>query len=160
MKEYTVTGRSISLHSGLVKLTDAQADVRLHRLKKTDKKGVYEIIQPIELKTGEVFSTDTPLGKVVLQHVESKEDEQAIGVALRKLADTLKMSIPALGKLLKEKYQTNVPNNGNTEIPLDLAEKVVAETAAPEKEKTDVTDSDADNGTLPPAGAELAPPLQ
>jgi hypothetical protein len=71
VKKFTVTGKSILLHSGMVELDAKQFDIRQHRLSKTDTPDVYEITNPpIELKKGVTFGYDGDLGKVILKEVE------------------------------------------------------------------------------------------
>lgn len=75
MKTYIVTATSVSLHAGLVQLTPEQASVRSHNLKPVQgQKGVYEIINPIELKRGEKIGLDGDQPKALLELVSTPEE--------------------------------------------------------------------------------------
>lgn len=63
MKEYQVTTTQVTLTAGLVKLTAEQSRPRAHALKATADAGVFEILQPVSFKSGELFSWDGQMGK-------------------------------------------------------------------------------------------------
>jgi len=70
MKEYQVIGRQATLHNGKVVLTEAQASSRAHHLKRLDsKKDIYEITGSVSFKTGEIFSYDGEVNKVLLEEI-------------------------------------------------------------------------------------------
>ena len=78
MKKYKVTA-IITLFCGLIQLTDAQASVRQGSLKETDKKGVYEIKEPIQFKAGEEITVEEgTLGRDQAECLEesSKDDKK------------------------------------------------------------------------------------
>lgn len=74
MKEYQVTAKQVTLTAGLLKLTAEQAKPRAHALKATDKVGVFEILQPVSFKAGEVFSWDGQLGKALADDLTPSEE--------------------------------------------------------------------------------------
>ena len=57
MIKYLVTGGSACFVQGMLELTEAQAKTRLANLKKAGE-GFYEIINPVQFKTGEVVGFD------------------------------------------------------------------------------------------------------
>jgi len=71
MKEY-ITTAIIELFTGLVGLNKKQADRRPGQVKEIKgKKGVYEVITPIQLKAGEVITLDPD--KVTLAKLDLTE---------------------------------------------------------------------------------------
>ena len=80
MKKYTTTG-VITLQDGVVSLSENQALIRKVSLEKV-KKGVYQIIAPIQLKAGEEIGFEkTPkafMGSLISQaDAKAKADEEA-----------------------------------------------------------------------------------
>ena len=71
MKKYKVTGRAAKFSSGRVKLSVDQAASRIHNLKSLGD-GVFEIVNPIEFKNGEVFGHDGEVPKVMASVVKEK----------------------------------------------------------------------------------------
>ena len=61
MKTYTIH-RAVTLISGLLKLTPGQVKSRTHNLKAKDK-GLFEIVNPVCFKAGEVIGYDGLLSK-------------------------------------------------------------------------------------------------
>jgi len=71
MKTYEMIGL-VTLHSGIVKLTDKQAKGRAHKLEPVDgKKGLYRLIGPNQFKAGQVIGYDGEIPKV---HAHLAED--------------------------------------------------------------------------------------
>lgn len=64
MKQFEVIDRAARLSAGRVKLTAAQAKPRAHALKALGG-GVFEIVQPVEFKRGEVIEYDQDPGKAM-----------------------------------------------------------------------------------------------
>lgn len=63
MQRYEVTAPlGVSVHSGVLKLSEAQAKRRADALKEV-KKGEYQVIKPVSFKLGEVFTSDQPIEK-------------------------------------------------------------------------------------------------
>lgn len=62
MNKYTITARSARLTSGQLRLTAEQAKTRLTKLKPLGV-GVFEIVQPVEFKYGEVIGYEGDLPK-------------------------------------------------------------------------------------------------
>ena len=60
----------MAIHCGMLALSGEQAKCRAHALKEI-KKGVYEVLSPVEFKQGEVFGHDGDLPKVLANLVES-----------------------------------------------------------------------------------------
>lgn len=58
MKQYTTTG-VVDVYAGLVGLSDGQARDRAHNLKPV-KKGVFEVVVPIQFKAGETIGLAKP----------------------------------------------------------------------------------------------------
>lgn len=77
MKFYKVVGRSIRLVQGVVQLTREQSHGRLHNLVDLGSDS-YEITQPIQLKTGEVFGCKDDLSKLVGKLLESVDQGEKI----------------------------------------------------------------------------------
>lgn len=73
-EKYTVTAASARLHQGVLELTKEQAASRLHNLKPKGK-GLYEIVNPVEFKRGEVIGYDGDLPKALgdLMETEAKQ---------------------------------------------------------------------------------------
>lgn len=73
------TLKPVSLHSGEVGLTKEQYDRRkpTGALRETDKKGVYEIVKPICLKTGELFFYSGDEGKKLTHSLELVEKKKS-----------------------------------------------------------------------------------
>jgi hypothetical protein len=58
----------VTLHSGVIGLSDNQYNVRKAKLKKK-RKGVFDIISSVQFKAGEVFQSDVK-DKIVLNKLE------------------------------------------------------------------------------------------
>lgn len=71
MQTYKVTGHKVILGVGItLKLSEAQANTRTHCLKQK-KKGIYTILEPVELKQNEVFTiVSGNVSKAVLANLE------------------------------------------------------------------------------------------
>ena len=69
MIKYTVVNQSVKLTSGIIRLSDDQAKVRLHNLNFRDD-NCYEIVNPIYFKNGEVFEYGGDLDKSEVNFVE------------------------------------------------------------------------------------------
>lgn len=62
MKIFTVTGREVQLTSGILELNEDQFRRRSHKLKRLDN-GMFEIVEPVTFKQGEVIGYDGQLSK-------------------------------------------------------------------------------------------------
>ena len=109
MKKY-ITEETIGLASGRIGLTDAQAKPRAAKLKNV-KKGVYEILEPIEFKAGETILLEAPDKFLIsrLIDVEAKENaavarqkEKAAAQAAKKAAQEEKAKAEAEAKAKAE----------------------------------------------------------
>jgi len=76
MYNYKVIDRHILITGGIIELTQEQARIRLHCLKKTGTKNQYEVTQQFHLKIGEVFSTKL---KFASPYVKDLKEEKAAG---------------------------------------------------------------------------------
>lgn len=77
MKRYRVTGFSVLLANGVVKLSEAQASIRKNSLEPVDElAGLFEITRPIQFKSGEVFGYSDELPKTHLEELEELETEK------------------------------------------------------------------------------------
>jgi predicted nucleic acid-binding Zn-ribbon protein len=76
--KYTVTARSLVIGGGVVILSKQQASDRSHNLKPLGKDN-YEVVNPIELKAGEVFGYKGDLPKSMVEAIEKpgKADAEA-----------------------------------------------------------------------------------
>lgn len=72
MDKYTVTAVSARLSSGVLELTKEQAAPRLHNLK-SQGKGLFEVVNPVEFKRGEVIGYDGDLPKALGDKLEVEE---------------------------------------------------------------------------------------
>lgn len=74
-QKLTVEGKKLVLGMGaLVGLDEAQRKVRAHNLKATPTEGVYEILQPMEFKVGEVIEVDpTGLSRAAMESFGEKD---------------------------------------------------------------------------------------
>lgn len=66
MRKYR-TLATVCLFDGVIGLSDEQADVRRHCLKKIGK-GKFKILQPVQFKAGEIIGFDTipkPMGQII-----------------------------------------------------------------------------------------------
>lgn len=79
MKHYGVIGVSVTMRSGLIRLSDEQAAARKHNLKKVGE-GEYRILAPIQFKRGEQFGYDGDLLKSLV--CELKESHQPAAASL------------------------------------------------------------------------------
>jgi len=66
---YTVTGLSAAINSGVIELTEAQAQPRLHNLKALGG-GKFEVLRPVEFKRGETFGYADRLPKSMAEIIE------------------------------------------------------------------------------------------
>lgn len=79
MMEVEVTGASIPIHSGILRLTKEQADARAHVLKPVGK-GAYELTGMTTFKQGERFSYDGPdLGRHAMRQINNGDSERKPG---------------------------------------------------------------------------------
>lgn len=69
MNKYQVT-EAVSIHDGLLELTEAQAKPRMHNLKHIED-SVYMVMQPVMFKAGEVIGYDGELPKAMLMQLEN-----------------------------------------------------------------------------------------
>lgn len=77
MKRYRVTGFSITLGNGVIKLTEQQASIRRTSLEPVDETaGVYEITRPIQFKRGEVIGYAEELPKTHLEELEELDEKR------------------------------------------------------------------------------------
>lgn len=76
MQEYKTTAAT-TLGHGKILLSDDMAKRHGPRLVATDKKGVYRILEPIQLKAGVTFSYDGPVNPALLQTLETIEATKA-----------------------------------------------------------------------------------
>lgn len=101
MKKFVVTGFQLTLHSGFVKLTEEQSKARAHAIRATEETAVFEILQPINFKSGEVFFYEGDLPKNLASLVqpkkapEKKEDEKATEVESLASPKVYESSTPA-----------------------------------------------------------------
>lgn len=72
MKNYEVTGRSVSVHTGTLRLTPEQAQRRHHALEDLGK-GLYLLTKPTMFKKGDVFGFDGDLPKAAVKDVTTTE---------------------------------------------------------------------------------------
>jgi len=77
MKHY-IAKQAVTLHGGLLTLNPDQARRRAHRLKGTDDKEIFEIVQPIQFKAGEEFGFDGDVPKDLkeVMKISSGDGEQ------------------------------------------------------------------------------------
>jgi hypothetical protein len=158
MQFFTVVGQFVQLFHGLVQLTQEQARDRAHALKETDETGVFEIKQPIGFKKGETFGFDGDPGKAALQLLEevAEDAEPAAVHELRLLAQSLGKNIKDTAKLLKDKYDLTVQNNGKAPVPQAVAEKVAQDHEVqlqPSATEKPVQNEEGTDDKLPPADA-------
>lgn len=74
MKNYKVTAASVTIRSGVIGLSEAQAKDRAHLLKALGD-GLYELLSPTQFKRGEEFGYDGDTNKVLLQHIQETDQE-------------------------------------------------------------------------------------
>lgn len=68
MKNYEVTGRSVNVHTGTLRLSPDQAQRRLYALEPLGK-GIFRLKKPTMFKHGEVFGFDGDLPKAQAREV-------------------------------------------------------------------------------------------
>jgi hypothetical protein len=73
--KYAVTARVLELGHGVIGLSDAQAKLRQHALKKVGK-GRFEILAPVQFKAGEVLEFDGDLPKSLVTKLEPELTEK------------------------------------------------------------------------------------
>ena len=69
MNKYQVT-EAVSIYTGLLELTEAQAKPRMHNLNHVQN-NVYMVMQPVMFKAGEVIGYDGELPKAMLMQMEN-----------------------------------------------------------------------------------------
>lgn len=137
MNEYQVLGESVTLHSGLVLLTEAQYKSRSFAVSATEEEGVYQVEKPVSFKRGEVFFYDGHLNKLqadLLDEPVAKpaDDKQGAGEGLKKpevvtvadLADAIGKTITATREILKLEHELNLPS-GKAEISMEIFQAVL-----------------------------------
>lgn len=68
MNFYCISAKSYKFYHGVVQLTEKQAKVRAHQI--IPKGGdIFEIVQPIEFKAGEVLGFDGEVNARLLQNI-------------------------------------------------------------------------------------------
>ncbi len=73
---YKVASKPISVPSGQVKLSKQQADARKENLKRVEgEEDVYEIVNPLSFKQGEVFGYSEEISKGQEQFLEKTDEE-------------------------------------------------------------------------------------
>lgn len=125
MQIYKVTGNKVILGVGItLKLTEAQANTRTHCLKQK-KKGIYTILEPVQLKQNEVFTiVSGNVSKAILANLEdtskdSKKQEQETknSTANNKKSDTNTSNSKSNNKKKDEdKTDDSQPNVGSEKI--------------------------------------------
>lgn len=65
MKKYRVEGISVTVHSGVISVTEAQAGKRAHALNSLGF-GRYEVTAPVGFKRGEEFGFNGQINKALL----------------------------------------------------------------------------------------------
>lgn len=143
MQNYEVTGKSIRLGGGIVRLTDEQAKAREHLLEETDKPGIYKITGEFDFKKGEVFGFDGELPKATvmsLEHASGLKKTKAEtpqnaaplgglapatsgdGPDAKSLFAELQLGFQAGKALLKKEFDFDVQANATT-VPAEIADK-------------------------------------
>ena len=74
MKRY-ITTAVVTIYTGLIELTEAQAAARYSMVEKTDEPGIYSIKKPVQFKVGEHFGYDADLPKSVASSLEPEKSE-------------------------------------------------------------------------------------
>ena len=84
MNKYRVL-KPITLFSGVVGLSEAQFERRLHSraLEKTKTDGLYNVVGEVHLKAGEEFAGD--IGKALLKSVEVLSDDKPESLTLKEV---------------------------------------------------------------------------
>lgn len=93
MKKYEVVGRSVAFAAGRLALSEGQAAVRAHALRHVGS-SVYEVVQPVEFKQGEVIGYDGEVNKTLAPVIES--------------VDSLAAKRPAAAKSRGKREETSV----------------------------------------------------
>lgn len=76
MKNYQVTGKVVSISSGVVELVKHQSDARMFALNRVGKNR-FAVLKTIHFKRGETFGYDGELSKGVALHLaETGEEKQ------------------------------------------------------------------------------------
>lgn len=73
--KYKVIGFKAVLFDGVFGLSDKQAAIREHAVKKLDD-GKYQVLSPVEFKTGEVIEYDGELPKSLFECLEEVETKR------------------------------------------------------------------------------------
>ncbi len=92
MNKYTITGSPVRLVGGVLGLTEKQAAPRLHNLKALKKKGLFEIVQPVVFKAGEVigFDGDIPKSQAnLMESVDANKQKSEAELEAQKEAERL-----------------------------------------------------------------------
>lgn len=71
MATYKVTGRMVRINGGVLELSEAQADARMHHLKHL-KGNKYEVVNPVEFKNDEEFGYSGEVNKALAEDLALK----------------------------------------------------------------------------------------
>lgn len=69
MKQYSVEERSVTISSGILLLSNDQAEARTTHLENLGD-GLYQVNQPVQFKRGEIFGYDGDVNKDILQQIK------------------------------------------------------------------------------------------
>lgn len=105
MKKYQVTGKVVTISSGVVKLSKDQADPRMFNLKALGKEK-YQVIKPLHFKRGEMLGFDGDLPKSIASEM-TDQLSQTSGVEIQS------PSKEEAGKQVNSDTKSNSHNTGS-----------------------------------------------
>lgn len=95
--KYTVSARSLQIHTGVLVLTAAQAGPRMHNLKDLGRSR-YEVLRPVEFKLGEQIGYEGELPKTLALMLDDEARVQQKANAQHKAAAAKKSKAVHLAK--------------------------------------------------------------
>ena len=103
MNKYEITERSARFATGKLELTDVQAKPRMHNLKPVKGEvGVYEVVEPVEFKVGEIVGFDGEPPKSLITVTIPLTKEQEAELIEKQKAEAKRLADEAEAKRLAE----------------------------------------------------------
>jgi hypothetical protein len=116
MKKYTVIGTVLTVRTGIIGLSDKQAEIRKHCLEAVNaKKGVFKVIKETQFKKGEVVYLEGEQSKALLQEIADDEKLQKMAEEEKKAPKTGKASTSKKPSKSSEAEKSSENSSENSE---------------------------------------------
>jgi len=120
MNKYEITERSARFLSGKLELTEAQAKPRAHSLKRVKgEAGIYEIIEPVEFKVGEIIGFDGEPAKSLIAVVIPLTKDQEAALLKKRAAEAKRLAEEAAQRLADEAEAKRLADEADEQAKLD-----------------------------------------